>query len=71
MVFSAWHRGQDDPEAGQILKSEKYDDDMEKKIPERTGTSSMLSVAIWTMINIISTVAIVSTFLTALLLSIY
>ena len=60
MVFSSRHGEQDDPESGQLLKTEKYDDDLEKKVPEKAGAPSFVSVAIWTMINVISTVAIVS-----------
>ncbi|KAK1144752.1 hypothetical protein N8T08_004763 [Aspergillus melleus] len=62
MVFSARHGEQDDPELGQFLNStNEFDDEIEKKVPEKSGTFSMLGVAIWTMINVVSTVAIVFT----------
>ena len=59
---------QDDPEQGQLLNQEKcdddlekkYDDDLERKVSDKAGASSMLGVAIWTMINVVSTVSIVS-----------
>lgn len=68
MVFSSRHEEQDDPEQGQLLNQEKcdddlekkYDDDLEKKVSDKAGASSMLGVAIWTMINVVSTVSIVS-----------